>query len=36
MEIVAGEQGINLPQLFTLKSSYSSKNSDCHLVAMVI
>jgi len=30
MENVAGEQGFVFQQLFSYKSSYSVKNSDCH------
>jgi len=33
MENVVGEQGLALQQLFSYKSSYSFKNSDCHEIS---
>ena len=33
MEIVAGEQGLALQQLFPYKSSSLFKNSDCHKIS---
>ena len=33
MEVVAGEQGLALQQLFPYRSSYSFKNSDCHKIS---
>ena len=35
MENVAGEQGLALQQLFPYKSSYFSKNSDCHKISFL-
>jgi len=33
MENVVGEQGLALQQLFSYKSSYSFKTSDCHKIS---
>ena len=35
IENVAGEQGLALQQLFPYKSSYFSKNSDCHKISFL-